>query len=285
MSRLLSRGSQGPDVRAVQDVLNHHVRRLEPLAVDGIFGPLTEARVREFQRSNGLRVDGIVGPETRGALFEETIVPLSILLFPRLQLRTTFPGPGPHRLQPPRLIPPLQWPGPGSPPLLTPPPLTPPFNLRLSPGSTVLLPPLGSPGNALQLQIRVPSRNDPIDPHVQSYNNIVRLIDNLPVDSSFRAFLISKVPDPVTRIRPPRPGFDWGVTPILPPINPDQLGASGEARFTVRVTGDGRPGSFNMNFGAWGDGKFLLDFSRRQGESRPRVEVDGQVFTGFVGSF
>lgn len=57
---LLERGSQGHWVELVQ-------RQLD-IAVDGIFGPVTESAVRDFQREQGLLVDGIVGPQTWGAL-------------------------------------------------------------------------------------------------------------------------------------------------------------------------------------------------------------------------
>ena len=39
-----------------------------PIAVDGIFGPLTDGAVRSFQRDEGLDADGIVGPLTSAAL-------------------------------------------------------------------------------------------------------------------------------------------------------------------------------------------------------------------------
>jgi len=39
------------------------------LAIDGIFGPKTEARVKAFQKAMGISADGIVGPETRKYLF------------------------------------------------------------------------------------------------------------------------------------------------------------------------------------------------------------------------
>jgi peptidoglycan hydrolase-like protein with peptidoglycan-binding domain len=49
--------------------LQHLLRaRGHSVAVDGIFGPRTNAAVRDFQRQQGLAVDGIVGPDTWRAL-------------------------------------------------------------------------------------------------------------------------------------------------------------------------------------------------------------------------
>jgi peptidoglycan hydrolase-like protein with peptidoglycan-binding domain len=62
----ISEGATGDVVRRLQRAL-----RRTPnlgLAVDGIFGPLTLAAVREFQTGAGLVVDGIVGPLTWNAL-------------------------------------------------------------------------------------------------------------------------------------------------------------------------------------------------------------------------
>jgi peptidoglycan hydrolase-like protein with peptidoglycan-binding domain len=99
MGRLIKQGMKGADVRAVQDVLNFHIRRLTPLAVDGIFGPRTHARVVEFQKSNQLKMDGIVGPKTMDKLFEEEQFPISFALLPQAGTQ--------KGIQPPRLIPPL----------------------------------------------------------------------------------------------------------------------------------------------------------------------------------
>lgn len=54
-------------VAQVQSQLNKVMKT--NLVVDGIFGPLTDTAVRNFQKSKGLVVDGIVGPKTWGALF------------------------------------------------------------------------------------------------------------------------------------------------------------------------------------------------------------------------
>lgn len=68
-STLLRRGSKGDAVKAVQQRLKVAYRSYGGhLAVDGDFGPATEAVVKEFQRRAGLAVDGVVGPATLRAL-------------------------------------------------------------------------------------------------------------------------------------------------------------------------------------------------------------------------
>jgi len=65
----LKNGQYGDGIDLVQLALNSHPpSAFPPLAVDGIFGPITERRVREFQRSQRLDPDGVVGPDTRRAL-------------------------------------------------------------------------------------------------------------------------------------------------------------------------------------------------------------------------
>lgn len=56
----IKNGSRGADVSTLQKLLG--------VTVDGIFGPKTEAAVKEFQKKKGLDVDGIVGPKTWAAL-------------------------------------------------------------------------------------------------------------------------------------------------------------------------------------------------------------------------
>jgi putative chitinase len=63
---VLTIGSSSPDVRALQEALRG--RGFNPGAIDGSFGPGTEAAVMAFQRSEGLLVDGAVGPRTATAL-------------------------------------------------------------------------------------------------------------------------------------------------------------------------------------------------------------------------
>jgi peptidoglycan hydrolase-like protein with peptidoglycan-binding domain len=67
----LEPGARGDDVAAWQRALNEWftaTQGKERLAVDGIFGPATEAATRQFQAAQGVTVDGVVGPQTRAAL-------------------------------------------------------------------------------------------------------------------------------------------------------------------------------------------------------------------------
>lgn len=63
---MVAQGDEGGDVYDLQHQLN--LVAGAGLAVDGIFGPLTDQAVRAFQASHGLAADGIVGPLTWGAL-------------------------------------------------------------------------------------------------------------------------------------------------------------------------------------------------------------------------
>jgi peptidoglycan hydrolase-like protein with peptidoglycan-binding domain len=75
------RGSTGEAVRAVQDQAQFRNLSGDPskgLAVDGIFGPKTEAFVRGFQQAlhaddPTILVDGIVGPVTWNKLVNEAL--------------------------------------------------------------------------------------------------------------------------------------------------------------------------------------------------------------------
>lgn len=58
---LLKNGSTGQEVKLLQEKLG--------LKADGSFGPMTEAKVKEWQAANGLTADGIVGPGTWGKMF------------------------------------------------------------------------------------------------------------------------------------------------------------------------------------------------------------------------
>ncbi|MBS1905897.1 MAG: peptidoglycan-binding protein [Actinobacteria bacterium] len=66
-------GSTGDAVRAVQSFGLREGPGSPPLVVDGDFGPLTDARVRSFQRSWGLTMDGTVGPQTWSFLMADRV--------------------------------------------------------------------------------------------------------------------------------------------------------------------------------------------------------------------
>lgn len=62
---VLSAENEGRQVALLQ-------RALGDVKVDGVFGPETEAAVRQFQLSHALTVDGVAGPQTISALRDQT---------------------------------------------------------------------------------------------------------------------------------------------------------------------------------------------------------------------
>lgn len=64
----ISEGSTGNTVKLLQRDLDSRVN--PPPAVDGIFGPKTDAAVRIWQSFKNLTIDGIVGPQTWHSLGE-----------------------------------------------------------------------------------------------------------------------------------------------------------------------------------------------------------------------
>jgi peptidoglycan hydrolase-like protein with peptidoglycan-binding domain len=286
MGRLIKLGCKGQDVRAVQDVLNFHIRRLTPLDVDGDFGPLTHARVIEFQKSNRLSPDGIVGPDTLGKLFEEEQLPITLGLIPRL---ASTVGGSPAGIQPPRLIPPLTLP-PLTPPLVSP--------FLLPPDSTSRIPALTPIGQTLTFVLTAPARNDPVDPQTASFNQIMQLLDRLPQSFPFRGAILGAVPRPVRKVgpldldpvTPMKFGFQWGVKPVFdlksigPPVQFD-VGASGSARYVLKLID--KPGATVPQLGLFGQGDFkgTIDWTSQGAESRPQVDIKGTFIGGIVGRF
>ena len=66
----LSKGKRDEAVKQLQQYLKDAGYDLGKSGVDGIFGPMTEAALKEFQESAGLVADGIYGEKTHNALME-----------------------------------------------------------------------------------------------------------------------------------------------------------------------------------------------------------------------
>ncbi|MFQ5567853.1 MAG: peptidoglycan-binding protein, partial [Paracoccaceae bacterium] len=63
---VLRRGDEGPQVLLLQRALA--ARGFSPGALDGDFGPRTQAALTAFQRHAGLALDGRAGPQVLAAL-------------------------------------------------------------------------------------------------------------------------------------------------------------------------------------------------------------------------
>ena len=279
MPRTLRIGDVGADVRALQDVLNFHIRRLAPIAVDGNFGPKTKARVIDFQRSNRLSDDGVAGPLTNNVLFESEKQQVSLSILPA----TTSSG-----IKPPTLIPPLTLPGfpaPGGPPLIPVPRLT---LMQLSPSTQVPVPALGT-GQLIVLNLTVPARNDPVDPALKSFRQIVQLLETLPPNFPFRAAIVGAVPNPIKVIGDISSGFKWGIEPVfdLKRISgPTEfvVGARANASYTINIL-PGGPSGLKLGLFAKGDFKGTVDYTSELATATPLFLMQGAFTLGFDGRF
>jgi uncharacterized protein (TIGR02594 family) len=96
---VLSDGSQGPEVRALQAALSSRNFQVGP--IDGEFGPLTHAAVAAFQTVQGLPVTGSADAATLQALGLAPAVPPLVLPPPRpIDLRVPGPVNGGVTMQP-----------------------------------------------------------------------------------------------------------------------------------------------------------------------------------------
>lgn len=79
---------KGRDVLELQKILKSF--GFNPGPLDGIFGPLTEKAVREFQMSVGLNPDGIVGPKTLSKINEaaKNFGSSSLVSYPQREIGT-----------------------------------------------------------------------------------------------------------------------------------------------------------------------------------------------------
>ena len=69
-SRLLKKGMEGSDVKALQELLLQLGYDLSRYGADGEFGSETEAAVKAFQKEEGLEVDGKYGEKSHAALMD-----------------------------------------------------------------------------------------------------------------------------------------------------------------------------------------------------------------------
>ena len=87
MDRPLSKGARGAEVQELQAALNFHIRKpAAPLQPDGAFGPLTDARLREFQRRAGLTESGVADDGTIRRLYQRQVGAIEAVLTPKPQL-------------------------------------------------------------------------------------------------------------------------------------------------------------------------------------------------------
>lgn len=161
--------------------------------------------------------------------------------------------------------------------------------MQLLSASSVSVPPLGT-GQVLALNLTVPTRNDPVDPALKRFRQIVQVLQNLPDKFPFKATLIGAVPNPVAVIGDVASAFQWGVTPLfdlkkIPRPTEFAAGAGVDASYTVNVLrGDG-PSGIKLGLFAKGEFKDTIDDTSERATSTPLFEMQGAFSLGLDGRF
>jgi hypothetical protein len=148
------------------------------------------------------------------------------------------------------------------------------------------------------LNFHAPVRNDPVDSAAASFAEIMRLLDHLPPTFPFRGAIIGAVPKPVKKVGPleldpvaPMTfGFQWGVKPVFdlksigPPVE-FKVGGAAHVRYVLQLIN--KPGSLVPQLGLFGQGDFkgTIDWTSKEAQSRPQIDLQGTFLGGIVGRF
>jgi len=78
-NRIIRVGTKGEDVKVIQQILKDKGYLSTTAKVDGSYGPVTSAAVKQFQKVNGLGADGSVGPKTLEKINTSTITSTAVI--------------------------------------------------------------------------------------------------------------------------------------------------------------------------------------------------------------
>lgn len=109
MSLWLAKDQKSNEVVALQNALNLALQPGKALVLDGIFGPLTEASTRAFQKCQGLTADGIAGPHTLAALFVGYDATVKVSVEPAGASAAPREAASPYNVDRPKPNPPLSF--------------------------------------------------------------------------------------------------------------------------------------------------------------------------------
>lgn len=290
MARNLNKGVTGQDVRVLQDRLNYHLRRETPLNRDGIFGPLTHSRVVKFQTVNSLKPDGIVGRNTRALLFAADVTTAQVLVVPNLTMPTFGAPADRHSISPPQLIPPLVFdpfpkPVPQAPQLVLPSPVQFGPQFQMKPLGSLVFQPIDKP-SLMNVTLTATPVQDPTDPGVQATKNLVKIIQDVPIDSKFRGMIISAIPKPISIIKEPDTGFDHDIgIPKYNPLDPNKIQLSGGAKYTMRLFGQPKSALPQVFLRGAAEGEFEIKYDGQARGNYFKASADVKFFLGFIGVF